>query len=244
MSHSTFERKSSTLKRIFDLSDHLTFQLPKSSEPTEIVKLLYLFAFDDLAEDILLLIDRNRFNNIPLLMRSFFETYLDFKLILKDEAHIHSLILKAQKEEVKIPTSLLKNNLNEDQKAVLNSAKDFLIKDNQERVEAGYNSMTIKDKCKKLGLEDIYELHYNELSAYCHNAILVLERKYLSYSAEEGKIIFNHRMRSNPSLIEHHISLINLIYLNILSSLNDEFQFGIDDTLNELSQIINSKYTN
>lgn len=207
----------SILKEINDLVDYI----PSKGEPREALLYGYLLSLFDIGSDIHFLYTNGRFNNIPVLVRSFMETYVDMKLISNDIDFVNPLLLKADKEEKKKILSLLKEEtISEEAKEMLSNALSQVEEDISERSK-NCKAQSISNKFEKLGMSWFYETQYNELCAFSHNEIRRIEQRHIEYNGEE-KIILKHSIRNNSEEINRFVSITETYLVDVLTTVNNK----------------------
>jgi len=115
------------LSKILKLIESLIERIPTKDSKENIVLYSYLLSLFDISSDILFLVKNNRFKNIPVITRSFLETYIDLLLLSKSNEYIYTLMKKADEEEInKINGFLEFNEIEENEKINLTKQKEKL----------------------------------------------------------------------------------------------------------------------
>ena len=192
------------LNRILKYSDQLIDKIPDQSNPHKIFIFTYYLSLFDIANDIVLLADNNRLNNIPTLVRSFIETYIDMELLAQNENYIHVLIVKAEEEEIrKLESILNKNDLTPEIRKQFTKQKQ----DAEQSLTSHKNRdnipifKSIKDKFRALNMLDFYNISYNDLCGHTHNNAKQIEQKFISMNADQTKVTLKHLAKNNPVII-------------------------------------------
>lgn len=225
------------LKEVNDLVD----KIPTKGKHQEALLYGYLLSLFDIGFDIYFLYTKDRFRNIPVLVRSFIETYIDMKLISNDINFVHSLILKADWEEKRKLVNLLKDEyVSEKDKELLSNALSQVEKDINDRstsLSKEYEIRSISDKFKKLGMSWFYETQYNDLCAFSHNEIRKIEQRHIEYNGGE-KVILKHLTQNQSEEISRFISITETCLVDVLTTINSKTDFDCTEQLKRIDELI------
>jgi hypothetical protein len=228
------------LGRILKEVDDLVDQIPIKGKPHDVLLYSYMLSLFDICNDINFLYSKDRFRNIPVLVRSFIETYIDMKLISVDIKFIDPLILKADKEEKKKLNGLLKGgNISKRDIEILSKALsqvDKAIEDRSVSISKDYKIQSISDKFKKLGMSWFYETQYNELCAFSHNEIRKIEERHIKYNGD-SVVILDHLNRNQPEEINRIISITESFLVDALTSINNKTGLDCTDQLKRIEEM-------
>lgn len=233
---STKNNLGKILKEVDDLVD----QIPKNGKPHDVLLYGYMLSLFDICSDINFLYTNDRFRNIPVLVRSFIETYIDMKLISEDIKFIDPLILKADKEEKKKLNGLLKGeNISKKDIELLSNALSKLekaIEDRSVLISKDYKIQSISDKFKKLDMSWFYETQYNELCAFSHNEILKIEQRHIKYIGD-STVILNHLSKNQPEEINRIITITESFLVDALTTVNNKTNLDCTEQLKRIEEI-------
>ncbi len=203
MQHSKIESLSNILKE----ADKLVDKIPKVSNHEDFLYYLYFLSLYDISENIYFLIKHNKLRNTPILVRTFLETYIDLKTLLKEPSYINNYIIKdlnfelnklntisspsnpIENQEIKSRVLMLKNEINERKLTALPLALDY------------------KEKFNNLDLLLLYQTTYNELCSFSHNSISQIEKRFLT-PINNSSVILNHLAKPKIKDYEEYLDLV------------------------------------
>lgn len=145
--------------------------------------LVYSRSLLDLADAIVVLYDTRKLSGIPILYRTFSETFVDFHNLSEDKSYGYRLQSNRLKEWIKVLNNLdPKHLLWLEESAELDDLgefKELLLKEKSDLNEK-YQPIKIGTKFELAGLKDFYDTIYNELCSDSHsNLRSVRSRLYL-----------------------------------------------------------------
>jgi hypothetical protein len=134
--------------------------------------LAYASSIIELAEAILILNRNGNISGIPILYRTFSETYVDFHNLSSDLNYSYRLQSNRIKEWIRVIDALDPKNLNwlkqsNELQDLVSFKKDLLAE--KEELDDKFKPIKIREKFKIAGLEDFYQTMYNELCSDSHS---------------------------------------------------------------------------
>ncbi|MEP5364969.1 MAG: DUF5677 domain-containing protein [Reichenbachiella sp.] len=226
-----------SLNKLLRLTDSLVDKIPKNSSEYEILLYAYFISLHDLADDINFLFKNKRYNGLPVLARSFLETYVDFRLLSLDVRFANSLILKAYKEHKNVINSILDwNQVDEKERVKLIQQLNTLTECINERIdfeESEFRVDTIKEKFKKLDLLWLHRTAYNELCAFAHNRITIIEQKHIE-KLKANTVVLKHKVREEFRQLELVVSLTVTYLTDTIKIIEQKTNLDCSDILNSI----------
>ncbi|EHE7894601.1 TPA: DUF5677 domain-containing protein [Vibrio parahaemolyticus] len=177
----------SSAKRIEELRHKVNSLLPVYKSCLYRYSLLaYSRSLLDLADAIVTLSDTGKLSGIPILYRTFSETFVDFHNLSTDKLYGYRLQSNRLKEWIKVLDNLDPKHLSWLKESAelddLDGFKEQLLKEKSDLNEK-YKPIKIGAKFELAGLKDFYDTVYNELCSDSHsNLRSVFSRLYLDES--------------------------------------------------------------
>lgn len=216
--------------------NHLVNNIPAKGKPQEVLLYGYMLSLFDIGSDIDFLYTNDRFKNIPVLVRSFIETYVDMKLISNDIDFVNSLLLKADEEEKKKLLNLLKEEtISEENKEILSNALSQVEKDISERSK-NYKSQSISNKFEKLNMSWFHKTAYNDLCAFSHNEIRKIEQRHIDYNGDSN-VTLNHLNQNKSKEVDLFISITETYLIDVLTIINIKTSLDCTKQLNRIKEL-------
>ena len=184
----------------------------------------------------LLLLENNSATSVGPVFRSFFEAFLDVKILLDNPDYCNNLNASYYKEylrqlyEAKKATNPFLKGISE-----LECLDDTI--DEYERTianlkEKGFTPLTIKDKLDCLGMGDTYSSIYNMLCSDSHNNIRSLNQRHLDVDEDDFKLVFYDEFK-----LEDYLFILDSmagILLGISKKVHDFFESDSTAQIDEL----------
>ncbi len=237
--------KYNILKSLSSSSENFINKIENTINSPENVVLVSLFvAVLETMKDLTILLENDRFQNIPAVARIAIESYVDFKLLAKDSNQIYSLLIKTGEGEVrKIKGLLEEQGLSNVIIANLNERKSAIEQENAER-KTFMTSMalpvldSIKKKFEAIDMLQDYKTVYSELSGYTHNDINTIEKRHISMLSDT-RIRLSTIATFDIKVYESLIFALSVYYLDMLRILNDKLCMNEENNILQLeAQIV------
>ncbi|MEO5322843.1 DUF5677 domain-containing protein [Mesorhizobium sp. CC13] len=182
------------LKKLHNESMRLlaTVKFDKRDQQDRLIMSLYMSMIEQ-AGSIILLIEKLKEAGVSAIFRSMLEAYVDLKNLANDSGYVGHLNAKYHEQWLKLMKEGHDNN-----NAFLAGLKDVpefekRMKSEREKLEAlkasGRGPLTIFDKFKKAGVENVYRSYYNMLCADAHNDVRALVDRHLEVNGDDFEVV-------------------------------------------------------
>lgn len=225
--------KIQSIEDISTLSEQVIDKFPTAGTPIDVIYCTYFLSIYGVIKDIQILLASNRFRNVPILIRSFFEAYVDFKIVLDDPEKIQPFILKSDEEELRVIDALLKAEHNE----ALQHRSKLLKEEIVARKSRAIKSPRIKDKFEMINMGWFYDLFYNRLSSHSHNDIKEIGRKFILLKGE-GSVILKYIPEDCDREGLVYLELLTFYFLEVIKSINNKLTLGMEEQIKQIENTI------
>ena len=178
---------------------------------------VYVTLYDYIG-DVLILVENKRFVSLPIIIRSFIDSYADFAMVVKDSKKLDNLLLRDledKKSALEIKLEPIYNQISPGRVDVRKTVKDLLIITEAEIQNLKLRSikvLTIKERYELADLSDYYKTLYKRLSAEAHNSLTAYVNRHFAQTSKATASIRYDQEGSEDDLVWALVTLTEFYF--------------------------------